>query len=261
MKVEEHFGKVYRWILKEIKERPLVFQQVDPPELKAEEISKIAKIAEEAGLAAFAVGGSVGAQGELLDNTIKILKENSDLPVILFPGNIATLSRYADAIYYMYMMNSDDPYWISGAQIAASMPVKKMQLEVIPTAYVIVEPGRAAGWVGKARVIPRNIPYLAAVTALGAQYMGAHLAILESGGGAAEPAPAEMIKATKELIDIPLVVAGGVRKEEYAERCTKAGADILHVGTAIEKVKGDINKAKEIISKLVKAAERGRAQQ
>ena len=121
-------------------------------------------------------------------------------------------------MYFMSMLNSNDPYWLSGAQIAASFPVKRMGIEVIPTSYIIIEPGRAAGWVGRAQLIPRNMPYLAAITALAGEYMGSHLAILESGGGAPEPVPPAMIKATKETISVPLLVAGGVRTPALAER-------------------------------------------
>ena len=256
MDLENHFGKVYRKILAEIDEkRGLVFQQVDPVDLGPELAGKIGKIGEEIGLSAFAVGGSMSAQGELLHETIKALKENSGLPTILFPGNIATLSPHADAIYYMSMLNSDDPYYISGAQMTGAFPTKQMKLEVIPTSYVIVEPGRAAGWVGRARPVPKTLPYLAAATALGGKYLGSHLIILEAGGGADSPATPEMISLTRKAIeDTPLLVAGGVRTPEYAYDSIKAGADIVQVGTAIEKSNGDLVKAKETIKKIVDAA-------
>ncbi len=254
---ENRFGPVYCKVLKQLEEKgSLVFMQVDPPELGIDKAGKIAKVAAEAGIDAFAVGGSVGAQGKLLDDVIISLKENSKLPVILFPGNIATLSRHADAVYFMYVMNSLDPYWSTGAQTAASYPVKQMGLEVIPTAYVIVEPGRAVGWIARAQPVPRNLPYLAGITALAGQYMGASLAILESGGGAESPAPTDMIAYTRKLLDIPLVVAGGVRSDKFAYDSIKAGADILQVGTVIEKTHGDLSACKKIISGLCTAAKK-----
>jgi phosphoglycerol geranylgeranyltransferase len=174
----------------------------------------------------------------------------------LFPGNIATLSNLADAIYFMSMLNSNDPYYISGAQIASSLPIKKMDLEVIPTSYVIVEPGRAVGWVGRAQLIPRNLPYLAAATALAGEYMGSKLVILESGGGAKEPVSKEMIFATKKVIDIPLLIAGGVNKPEYAFDCISSGADIVHVGSAVEKT-SSLTEVKNKLTKMVLAIKKG----
>ncbi|RLG70028.1 MAG: geranylgeranylglyceryl/heptaprenylglyceryl phosphate synthase [Candidatus Iainarchaeum archaeon] len=253
--LDKHFGKVYRYILDKIDNKQgMIFLVIDPPNQSPETAGKLAKIAEQAEIAAIAVGGSVGAQGALLDNTIQQIKENCSLPVILFPGNIATLSPKADAIYFMSMLNSLDPYYITGAQIASSYPIKKMGIEVIPTSYIIVEPGRAAGWVGRAKLIPRELPYLAAVTALAGQYMGSHLAILEAGGGASEHVPLEMISQTKQLINIPLVVAGGVKTPKQAGACIKAGADIVHVGTAIENVSNNFQKAKKRLEALAKAA-------
>jgi phosphoglycerol geranylgeranyltransferase len=250
-------GKTYKKILDSLSEKgALTFMQLDPPNYTPELSGKIAKVAEENGLDAFAVGGSVGAQGELLDNTILRIKENSSLPVILFPGNIATLSRHADAMYFMSMLNSNDPYWLSGAQIAASYPVKKMGIEVIPTSYIIVEPGKAAGWVGRAQLIPRDMPYLAAITALAGEYMGSDLIILESGGGAPEPAPAAMVKMTKQAISVPLLVAGGVRNEKFAEQTIKAGADIIHVGTALEENCTDLSKMGKTIRQITSAVKK-----
>jgi phosphoglycerol geranylgeranyltransferase len=251
-------GNVYRQIAKISGEgRTGIFTVIDPPNQKPEEAGVMAKAAHESGVAGIAVGGSTDAQGELLDRTIREIKKNCPLPVILFPGNIATLSRHADAVYFMYMMNSQDPYYITGAQVTSAMQVKKLGIEVMPTAYSIVEPGRAVGWVGRAKLIPRELPYLGAVSCLAGEYMGAKLAILESGGGAPGPAPAEMIAAAKKLISIPLIVAGGVRNEKYAEECAAAGADILHVGTAAEECGGRAEKLRKRLTEIVKAADRG----
>jgi len=251
-------GKIYRKILEKIhQEGGLTFMQLDPPNYEPGLCGKIAKIAEENGLDAFAVGGSVGAQGKSLNESLKEIKKNSSLPRIIFPGNINTLSRHADAIYFMSMLNSNDPYWISGAQIGASFPIKQLGLEVIPTSYIIVEPGEAAGWMGRAQLIPRNKPYLAAATALAGQFMGSKLIILESGGGAPSPVPPKMVAAAKKQIEVPLLIAGGVRNERLAYETIKAGADIVQVGTAFELNKGnlkEIGKRFKAITTAVKKA-------
>lgn len=250
-------GKVYTKLLAQLKEEAgLFFLVIDPPNQSPEAAAKVSKIAEDAGAAAIAVGGSLGAQGKILDDTLQAIKDKCKIPTILFPGNIATLSKLADATYFMSMLNSNDPYYISGAQTAASFPVKKMGLEVIPTSYILVEPGRAVGFMGRAQLIPRNLSYLAAATALAGQYMGSKLVILESGGGAPEPVPKEMIAQTKAAIDIPLVIAGGVRTPEFAFDCISSGADIVHVGSAIERTKAD-NETKNRIEKMIAAVKKG----
>lgn len=250
-------GKVYKKILEKIEQdQGLTFMQLDPPNYEPGMCGKIARIAEENGLDAFAVGGSVGAQGKALNESLKEIKKNSSLPTIIFPGNIATLSRHADALYFMSMLNSNDPYWITGAQIGASLPVKQLGLEVIPTSYIIVEPGEAAGWMGRAQLIPRHKPYLAAATALAGQFMGSKLIILESGGGAPQPCPKEMVAATKKVLEIPLLVAGGVRNEKLAFETIKAGADIVQVGTAFESSKGNLQEMGKTFKAITEAVKK-----
>ncbi len=255
---ESHFGKTMNYILKEIEEKKgLVFLVIDPPDQTPEEAGVIAGLAEKAGVSAFAVGGSIGAQGSLLDKTIKAIKANSSLPVILFPGNIATLSPKADAAYFMSMLNSRDPYFISGAQIASSIPVKKMGLEAIPTSYLVFEPGKAVGWVGQANLMPRDVPYIGVASALAGQFMGSHLIILESGSGALSCVPPENIQAIASNVNVPLIVAGGVKTPKMAFDSIKAGASIVHVGTAVDNVSKNNEKALKLMKEFVDSARKG----
>lgn len=251
-----HAGNVYKALLENAKKNPgQVFVVIDPPDHTPEQVKGIAAAADRAGVAAFAVGGSLGAQGKLLDDCILAIKSVSKKPVILFPGNIATLSPLADAAYFMSMLNSLDPYWVSGAQMAAAYPVSKMNLETIGTAYLVYEPGQAVGWVGSAKLLPRAIPYLGAVSALSAQMMGFQLIILESGSGAPSPVPPECIGAVRKLVHLPIIIAGGVRTPENVVACITAGADIVHVGTSIAKAsEGDMKKAEKLMKNLVDAA-------
>ena len=254
---ESHFGKTYKYILKEIEEKKgLVFLVIDPPDQSPEEAGVMAKLAEKAGVSAFAVGGSIGAQGSLLDKTIKAIKANSSLPVILFPGNIATLSPKADAAYFMTMLNSRDPYYLSGAQTASSIPIKKMNLETIPTSYLVFEPGRAVGWVGQANLIPRDVPYVGVAAALAGQYMGSHLIILESGSGAPSCVPSENVKAISSVVDVPIIVAGGVKTPKMAQEVIEAGASIVHVGTAVDNVYKNKEKAFKLMKEFVDAVKK-----
>ena len=67
-------GKVYQNILRLIGEKGgLTFIQFDPPKYSLEQAAQVAKPAERAGTAAFAVGGLVGAPGEPLAPAVKAL--------------------------------------------------------------------------------------------------------------------------------------------------------------------------------------------
>ncbi|MHA1594913.1 MAG: geranylgeranylglyceryl/heptaprenylglyceryl phosphate synthase [Candidatus Baldrarchaeia archaeon] len=246
-------GKVEEYLKERIETYGAVhLSLIDPFEQKPEEAGKIALAASEGGTDAILVGGSIGAQGELLDLTVKAIKENSNLPVILFPGNVGTITRYADAIYFMILMNSRDPYFITKAQILGAPLVKKFGLEPIPVAYILLEPGGAAGWVGDANLVPRDDPEIACACALAGEFLGAHIVITDSGSGAPSPAPPFLIKAIKSVLTVPYFYAGGVRTAEQAKEIVLAGADGIQVGTAIEHLK-DMKEVTEKVRKMVTA--------
>ncbi|WP_297437125.1 geranylgeranylglyceryl/heptaprenylglyceryl phosphate synthase [Thermococcus sp.] len=230
-------GKVETHIHEKLKNSPLHFVLLDPDDVSPGIAGKIAAVSEEVGVDAVMVGGSTGAEGEVLDAVVRSIKESSDLPVILFPGSHGGISGYADAIFFMSLLNSRNPFFITGAQALGAIQVKRYGIEPIPMAYLIIEPGETVGWVGDARAIPRHKPKIAAAYALAGQYLGMRLVYLEAGSGAPEPVPPHMIAAVKSVIDVPLIVGGGIRTAGAAEAAVRAGADIVVTGTAIEKAR------------------------
>ncbi|MBU0953188.1 MAG: geranylgeranylglyceryl/heptaprenylglyceryl phosphate synthase [Nanoarchaeota archaeon] len=207
---------------------------IDPAKQPPENGAKLAKRLEEGGADVIMLGGSIGAQGPVLDDLAKRIKESVSVPLHIFPGNVSNVTPYADSIYFMSLMNSKNPYWITGAQTLGSLVVRQLGLEPIPTAYLIFDPGQTAGWVGEAHLLPREKPDLAIAYTLSAQYMGMRFAILEAGSGAPEHVPLPIIKAIREVSDIKLVIAGGVKTPEQAGNLIKAGANCIHIGTKIE---------------------------
>ena len=250
-------GKVYEYLNQKIKaDGGLCMILLDPPKQKPEVSGKIAQLAEQAGADVILIGGSTGAQGELLEATISEIKKNSKLPVLLFPGGVGTVSKNADAIYFMSMINSRNPYWISQAQVTIAPHIKQLGLETIATTYIVLEPGETVGWVGDANAIPRHKPELAAACALTGQMFGSKAVILESGSGAPAPAPVEMVKMVSHYIDLPVIIAGGCKTPEQAYELIKAGAAGIQIGTAIEKENGELSKAGEKIKSFVDAIKR-----
>jgi phosphoglycerol geranylgeranyltransferase len=233
--------KVEKYILEKIEKEHLLFVLIDPIDYKSlEEAIEKGKICARCGADAVLIGGSIGVQGEVLDYVTKGIKEETEkcaIPIILFPGNIATLTKYADAIYFMTLLNSRNTYWMSLAQILAAPVVKRIGTEVIPIGYIVVEPGGSVGWVGDVNLIPRGKTKIAAAAALAAQYMGNHFVLMDVGSGAKSPVPNEMIKEVRKTIDIPLIVAGGMKSEVDALSIAKAGADIIQIGTIVQETK------------------------
>ncbi len=248
-------GKIEKYIYDELERRgALFFALIDPLDYKSiEEAAETARKADEGDADVILIGGSTGVQGGILDETAKRIKENVSKPVVLFPGNIATLTSYADAVYFMSMLNSRNPYWISQAQMLAAPVIKQYNIEPLSTAYLVVEPGGTVGWVGDSRLIPRNKPKIAAAYALAAQYMGFKFVITDAGSNPKDGhVPLDMISAVRSATDIPYIVAGGIRTPEEAKAVVKAGADIIHVGTALEK-----NSQLERIKAMVNAVREG----
>lgn len=211
--------------------------------------------AYKAGVDLIAVGGSIGAQGRLLDEVVQKIKEKvkNEIPVVLFPGNIATITPHADAIYFMTLLNSRNPYWISQAQTLAAPLIKKLGIETLPVGYIVVEPGGTVGWVGDSNDVPRNKPQIAASLALAGQMAGKRIIFTDAGSAAYAPVPTDMVKAVKRAIDIPYLVAGGIKTPKQAHEIIKAGADWIQIGTAAEKSKNAEKLLKEFVSAVKKA--------
>jgi phosphoglycerol geranylgeranyltransferase len=245
-------GKIEKYINDEIGKRGgLLFALIDPVDHPTPQKAIAAGLLScEGGADIVLVGGSMGAQGELLDAVVRGIKDKASVPVVLFPGNIATISKHADALYFMSLLNSRNPYWISQAQMLAAPLVKKMGVEPLPVGYVVVEPGGTVGWVGDVNLVPRGKPQIAAALALAGQYMGCRFIITDAGSNPKEGMiPAEMIKAVSSVVDVPYIVAGGVRTPADAALAIKCGADAVQVGTALESG-GDL---KRKVSEMVKA--------
>jgi phosphoglycerol geranylgeranyltransferase len=209
---------------------------IDPDSQSPAQAGAMALAAANGGTDAIMVGGSVGAAGILLHETVRVIKEKTDLPVILFPSSVAGLCENADAVFFMSLLNSRTPAYIVENQALGAPLILRYGLEPIPMAYIIVEPGGTVGFVGDARLIPRRKPELAAAYALAAKYMGMRLVYLEAGSGADSPVPVGMVALVKKLLgDVLLIVGGGIRSGRAAAELVAAGADLIVTGTGVEK--------------------------
>jgi len=228
-------GNVEKYLLDKIRaEGSIHMTLIDPEKLSPQQASKIAENSKSSGTSAIMVGGSTFISQIHLDDVVKAIKSTVKIPTILFPNNITGISRHADAIWFMSLLNSTDPYFLMGAQVLGAPLVKKYGLEPIPMGYVIVGEGGTAGIVGKAIAVPYTKPELAAAHALAGQYLGMRFVYLEGGSGAKNPVPPEMIRVVKHYIDIPVVVGGGIRTKDQALAAASAGADVIVTGNVIE---------------------------
>ena len=222
---------------------------LDPDKLDEKKAADIATKMKEAGSDAFMIGGSTGVTSENLGMVAKAVKKASGLPTIYFPSNPRAVSPEVDGIFFMSILNSTDPVYISHGHALVAPAVRKMNIETIPMAYIIIEPGMTVGKVTKAKLIGHDDIKTAVGFAIAAEMLGMQLVYLEAGSGADVPVSPEMISAVKNSINIPLIIGGGIRTPEAAKAAREAGADAVVTGTFVEKCSDE-----SILNAVVKAA-------
>ena len=252
-------GKVWKYITEKLEsDGACHFSLLDPDPLstRVQDILEIAKLAEKAGSDAIMIGGSTIFG--VIDDVCEQICEAVDIPSILFPGNITGVSKEADAMFFMTLLNSTNPYYIIGAQALASPKIKLTGIETIPMAYLIVAPGKTASWVGDAKPFLRDKPKLPAMYAIAAELLGMKLVYLEAGSGAeGGGVPPEMISTVSQFIEIPLITGGGFNDEKSVVTAVEAGASIVVQGTYLERhVRND---GGEGLAKIVKGLKKAGA--
>lgn len=243
-------GSVERYLLDKIKaDGSIHMTLIDPEKVTPDAAAQVAEASAKNGTAAIMIGGSTVDSQKQLDEVVQAIKSVVKVPIILFPGNVTGISSHADAIWFMSMLNSADPYFLMGAQILGAPYIKKFGIEPISMGYIVVGEGGTVGKVGKAIKVPYDKPELAVAHALAGQYLGMHFIYLEGGSGVKVPVPPEMIKAVKQAANnITLIVGGGIKTPEQALAAAQAGADIIVTGNITETVEG-----KKHISQIIAA--------
>lgn len=238
--------KVWKYLEDRLKtEQKQHFTLIDPAEQSPKLASKLAQLAEKAGTDAILIGGSYSVKQKKLDETIQGIKEKTKLPVILFPSSAKYLSRFADAILFMSLLNSKSLKYVIEEPRKGAPIIEKLGIETIAMGYLVIKPGMKVGKKGKAKLVKRDDVKTSVEYALFAKHSGKKLLYLEAGSGAPEAVTNKMIKAVKKAINIPLIVGGGIRNSKIAKEKISAGADIIVTGNIVEE---DSAKLGEIIS-------------
>ena len=160
----------------------------------------------------------------------------TDLPIVLFPGDVTQISKDADAILFLSLLSGRNPDYLIDKQVQAVPLLEKTQLEVISTGYILIESGKTTAVQRVTNTLPLNRTDVDAITntAKAGELLGKKLIYLEAGSGATYEVPAEVISSVKNKIDIPLIVGGGIRTKRQIENAFIAGADLVVIGTAFE---------------------------
>ncbi len=228
-------GPVESILNKGIQKHGCIHLALFDPEKSGKDLRTACADLEKLGTTAIMVGGSTVASTQELDKTIHTIKDSCSLPAILFPNGLSGISRFADAIFFMSLLNSSQTHYITGAQALGAPLVKRFKLETIPLGYILVgDSSTAVSSVSRAELIPYSKPDAAVSYALAAQYLGMRFVYLEAGSGAGRPVEAEMVRKVSSALEIPLIVGGGIKTPEQAHIVAAAGASAIVTGTVLE---------------------------
>ncbi|MDD2284515.1 MAG: geranylgeranylglyceryl/heptaprenylglyceryl phosphate synthase [Paludibacter sp.] len=180
------------------------------------------------------VGGSHAVKS--LNNMIEVLKEEVDTTVILFPGDASQFSEHADALLFLSLLSGRNPEYLIGQHIKSAVAIKESEVEVIPTAYLLIDGGKVSSveFISNTRAIPRDKREIVRSTAVAGELLGMRLTYLEAGSGASQPVPGELISYIRKSISSPLIVGGGITTTEEVKTAFEAGADLVVVGNIFE---------------------------
>ena len=208
---------------------------LDPDKTSLEEIPSISKRIESLNAHFIFVGGSFVENG-ITNIFVQKLKENTQIPIVLFPGDYSQLTNYADALLFLSLLSGRNPEYLIEQQIKSVPFLKNSTLEIIPTGYILIDGGTQSSVLKVSKTTPiaqENIE-LAVSTAVAGMYKGKQLIYLEAGSGAKTVVNTQLISEVKKNITIPLIVGGGIKSREQLNNAFKNGADLVVIGTAFE---------------------------
>lgn len=203
------------------------------------------------------VGGSICVKYDFSEG-VKAISEASKVPVVIFPGDATQISPHADALLFLSLVSGRNPNLLIGEHVKAAPIIKRYGLEVIPVAYILVDGGKTTSvqFMSQSLAVPRDKPEIAVAHALAGEYLGMKLVFLEAGSGANNSIEEEMVSAVSQAISLPLVVGGGVKSPNVAERLVRSGAHFIVTGEVIEK-KGTEDMLKQFADAIHWREERG----
>lgn len=211
------------------------FILIDPDTRNNQDLKEFVREICDRGVDAILVGGSLIIDADF-QRSLAIVKENSTVPIIIFPGSLQQISFDADAILYISLISGRNPNYLFGDHVIAAPYIKKLGIEPISTGYMLFESGRTttAEFMSNTKPLPVNKPEIAMAHALAAQYMGMSTIYLEAGSGADHSIPDQVVKAVSSYVDIPVITGGGIRTPEDARSKIEAGATFIVTGNVLD---------------------------
>jgi phosphoglycerol geranylgeranyltransferase len=222
---------------------------IDPDNISTEGCLHLLALSETNEVDFFFIGGSLITTDNLA-GIVKLIKENSTIPVILFPSNSSHIDKQADGILLLSLISGRNPDFLIGQHVLSAPVLKASNLAVYPTGYMLIDCGRqtTASYMSGTTPIPHDKPEIAACTAMAGELLGLSYMYMDGGSGAQKPISADMVSAVRKSVDTPIIVGGGINSVDKAKAILDAGADVIVVGNYIEKNPGFLAEVSKLVS-------------
>jgi len=208
---------------------------VDPDKTQPTDLFGLIKNANACNVDYFFVGGS-HVQHDRIDDVIIELKSHSEIPVVIFTGSNKKIIKQAEAILLLSLISGRNPEYLIGQHVNAAFDLRESGLEILPTSYLLIDGGKvtSVAYVSNTIPIPRDKEDLVVGTALAGKMLGQRVTYIDTGSGAVDSVPLDIISSVKKEVGLPLIIGGGIRTPEQAWQICNAGADIIVIGNAFE---------------------------
>jgi len=197
----------------------------------------VMSLVNESGIDLILVGGSLVFNIDKLDEIIITIKKLTSLPVYLFPGHPTQISKHADGILFLSLISGRNPELLIGQHVVSAPIIKSYNLIVAPTGYMIIgHSSTSVHYMSQTHPIPANKSDIAVATALAGEMLGLKFIYMDGGSGAENEISQKLISTVSDQISIPLIVGGGIDHPDKVKEAFNFGADLVVIGTAIEKM-------------------------
>ncbi|MGY8927440.1 MAG: geranylgeranylglyceryl/heptaprenylglyceryl phosphate synthase [Flavobacteriales bacterium] len=178
------------------------------------------------------IGGSTVSR-EAFQEVIQFIKLNSTIPVVIFPGDAHQVSEKGDALLYLSLISGRNPEYLIGQHVNSANEIFNMDIEIIPTAYILIDGGTksSVAYVSQTTPIPINNQNIILNTAKAGILQGKKLIYIDAGSGANEHLPATIATELSKL-EVPLIIGGGIKSVDSIKKLMNA--NVLVIGNKIE---------------------------